>query len=60
MVRGQKEIFWAAHQVNLPYAHIERLINLGEVPVTSFKVACFPLKIKVGSADPARVVAIVP
>ena len=53
-------IFWAAHQADLPYAQIERLVNLGELPAYGFKVSCFPLKIKGGSAGPARVVAMVP
>ena len=51
-------IFWAAHQVDLPYAQIERLVNLHRLPSFGFKVACFPLKVKGGSAGPARVVAI--
>ena len=34
-------------------------MNLGELPPTGFKVACFPLKIEGGSAAPARVVGIV-
>jgi kynurenine formamidase len=60
MSTGQAGIFWAAHQVDLPYAHIERLVNLGGLPAHGFKVSCFPLKIKGGSAGPARIVAIVP
>jgi len=52
--------FWAAHQVDLPYAHMERLVNLGALPSHGFQVSCFPLKIKGGSAGPARVVAILP
>ncbi len=55
---GQPGTFWAAHQVDLPYAHMERLVNLDQLPPFGFKVACFPLKIKKGSAGPARVVAI--
>ncbi len=55
---GKPGIFWAAHQVDLPYAQIERLVNLDQLPPYGFKVACFPLKIKGGSAGPARVVAI--
>ncbi len=51
-------IFWAAHQADLPYAQIERLVNLGELPPFGFKVAAFPLKIAGASAGPARVVAI--
>ena len=53
-------IFWAAHQCDLPYCQIERLVNLRAVPPSGFKVACFPLKIAGGSAGPARVVAILP
>jgi kynurenine formamidase len=53
-------IFWAAHQADLPYAQIERLVNLGELPDQGFTVACFPLRLIGGSAAPARVVAIVP
>jgi kynurenine formamidase len=53
-------IFWAAHQADLPYAQIERLVNLSGLPAFGFKVSCFPLKIKGGSAGPARVVAMVP
>jgi len=57
--KDEKGIFWQAHQVDLPYSHMERLVNLGEVPSSGFKIACFPLKIKDGSAAPARVVAII-
>ncbi len=56
--KQEEGIFWAAHQVNIPYCHIERLVNLGPLPPFGFKIACFPLKIKGGSAGPARVVAI--
>lgn len=56
---GKPGIFWAAHQVDLPYAQIERLVNLGALPPFGFKVSCFPLKIKGGSAGPARIVAMV-
>ena len=51
-------IFWAAHQADLDYSQIERLVNLDALPATGFKIACFPLKIKGASAAPARVVAI--
>ena len=56
---GRPGIFWAAHQVDLGYAQIERLVNLGELPPEGFSVACFPLRIAGASAAPARVVAIV-
>jgi kynurenine formamidase len=56
--RDEPGIFWAAHQADLPYAQIERLVNLGELPATGFEVACFPLRIAGASAAPARVVAL--
>jgi kynurenine formamidase len=58
LANRQTGIFWAAHQSDLPYAQIERLVNLAALPPFGFKVACFPLKIERGSASPARVVAI--
>jgi kynurenine formamidase len=58
--RDEPGIFWAAHQVDLPYCQIERLAGLGALPSTGFQVACFPLRIVGASAAPARVVAIVP
>ncbi len=56
--RQEPGVFWAAHQCDLPYSQIERLVNLGALPASGFKVSCFPLKIRGGSAGPARVVAI--
>ncbi len=58
VARQEPGIFWAAHQVDLPYAQIERLMNLSALPASGFKISCFPLKIVRGSAGPARVVAI--
>ncbi len=58
--RDEPGVFWAAHQADLPYSQIERLVNLGELPPTGFQVACFPLKIEGASAAPARVVALLP
>lgn len=57
---GEPGIFWAAHQADLEYSQIERLVNLSELPATGFTVSCFPLPIVGASAAPARVVAIVP
>jgi kynurenine formamidase len=57
--RGEPGIFWAAHQSDLDYCQIERLANLGELPASGFRVACFPLRIVGASAAPARVVAMV-
>ena len=58
--RDQPGVFWAAHQGDLPYSQIERLVNLDSLPPTGFRVACFPLRIVGASAAPARVVALVP
>jgi kynurenine formamidase len=58
--RQEPGVFWAAHQCDLPYCQVGRLVNLGALPPSGFKVACFPLKVQGGSAGPARVVAILP
>jgi kynurenine formamidase len=58
LARQEPGVFWAAHQADLAYSQIERLVNLGSLPPFGYKVACFPLKIQAGSAGPARVVAI--
>jgi hypothetical protein len=60
LARQEPGVFWAAHQADLPYSQIERLVNLGSLPTFGFKVACFHLKIMGGSAGPTRAVAIVP
>lgn len=56
---NNSELFWEAHLVGVEheYCHMEQLTNLDALPYTGFKVAAFPLKIKGGSAAPARVVA---
>ncbi|MEA2404647.1 MAG: hypothetical protein QOE08_1294, partial [Thermoleophilaceae bacterium] len=59
LASGEPGVFWAAHQADLPYSQIERLVNLGALPPTGFKVACFPLRVTGASAAPARVVGIV-
>jgi kynurenine formamidase len=56
--RDEPGIFWEAHQADLDYSQIERLVNLDQLPPTGFAVACFPLRIARASAAPARVVAI--
>jgi kynurenine formamidase len=58
--RDEPGIFWEAHQADLDYSQIERLVNLAELPATGFTVACFPLRLVRASAAPARVVAILP
>jgi len=58
---GRNDIFWEAHMVGVEkdYSHMERLANLHALPATGFTVCAFPLKVKGGSAGPARVVAII-
>jgi len=58
----RSDVFWAAHYVgrDLEYCHMERLANLAALPPTGFTVCAFPLRVKRGSAGPARVVAILP
>ena len=58
--RDEPGVFWAAHQADLPYCQIERLVNLGALPARGFTVCCFPLRVVGGSAGPTRAVAIVP
>ena len=55
--KGEAGIFWQAHQVDLAYSQIERMVNLDRLPPTGFTVSCLPLPIVGGSAAPARVVA---
>jgi kynurenine formamidase len=59
---GNRTYFWEAHYVgrDRPYCQIERLTNLAAVPPAGSTICCFPLKVKGGSAGPARVVALVP
>jgi len=58
---GRRDLFWEAHYVGVDreYCHIERLANLEQLPATGFTVCAFPLKVKRGSAGPARVVALI-
>jgi kynurenine formamidase len=58
LARDEAGVFWAAHQADLDYSQIERLVGLDKLPATGFTVACFPLRIVRASAAPARVVAI--
>lgn len=60
LASGEPGVFWEAHQTDLPYSQIERLVNLDALPPTGFTVSCFPLRIVGASAAPARVVAMLP
>jgi kynurenine formamidase len=53
-------IIWSAHYVGREkeYCQVEKLANLDQLPPFGFKVACFPVKIKGGSAGWTRAVAI--
>jgi kynurenine formamidase len=58
---GDKSIIWAGHYAGIEkeYCHIEKLANLDKLPRPfGFKVACFPIKVRGGSAGWSRVVAI--
>ena len=55
--KDEPGIFWEAHQCDLQYSQIERLVNLAALPPTGFRVSCFPLPIVGASGAPARVVA---
>ena len=57
---GRSDLFWEAHFVGVDkeYCQIERLANLSALPPKGFTVCAFPLKVKRGSAGPARVVAL--
>lgn len=59
--QNRADAFWAAHYVGTEqeYCHMERLANLEQLPPTGFTVCAFPLKVKGGSAGPARVVAMI-
>ena len=58
---GDPAIIWEAHFAGIEhgYCHLEKLANLDRIPSPhGFKVSCFPMKIKNGSAGWSRVVAI--
>ena len=54
-------IIWEGHRASLEigYCHLEKLSNLEAIPSTGFEIACFPVKLKGGSAGFARAVAII-
>ena len=56
---GDSSVIWQAHRAGLikEYTHIEKLMNLDQLPPYGFKVICFPVKIEHGSAGWTRVVA---
>jgi kynurenine formamidase len=59
---GDASIIWEAHFAGIEkgFCHMEKMANLDRIPVPhGFQVACFPIKIKNGSAGWTRPVAIV-
>ncbi|MCY6382667.1 cyclase family protein [Hoeflea prorocentri] len=57
---GDAGIIWEGHRagMDIGYCHIEKLTNLESLPATGYEIACFPYKIKGGSAGFTRAVAI--
>lgn len=53
-------IIWEGHKAGreIPYCHMEKLCNLEQLPAHGFTVACFPYKVKRGSAGWTRAVAL--
>lgn len=56
-----KSIIWEGHFAGIEkgYCHIEKLTNLDKLPSVGFKISCFPIKIKGGSAGWIRAVAMI-
>jgi kynurenine formamidase len=53
-------IIWEGHRASMQigYCHLEKLANLDTLPDSGFTVACFPVKLKGGSAGFTRAVAL--
>ncbi len=58
---GDASLIWEGHKAgrHAAYCQIEKLHNLEGLPATGFKISCFPVKVKGGSAGWTRAVAIV-
>jgi kynurenine formamidase len=54
-------LIWEGHRAGreIGYCHIEKLHNLEALPASGFMVACFPVKVRAGSAGWTRAVAII-
>ena len=57
---GDTSLIWEGHKAgrDIGYCHLEKLHNLEVLPPTGYTVACFPHKVKGGSAGWTRAVAI--
>ena len=53
-------LIWEGHKAGreIGYCHLEKLHNLEKLPAEGFKVSCFPVKVRAGSAGWTRAVAI--
>jgi len=57
-----KKVLWEGHRAGIEreYCHLEKLANLDQLPMPfGFKVSCFPVNLKGGSAGWTRAVAII-
>ncbi len=57
---GDYSLIWEGHKAGREqgYCHIEKLHNLAQLPPSGFRIACFPVKVRRGSAGWTRAVAI--
>lgn len=57
---GDASLIWEGHKAGreIGYCHLEKLHNLEALPASGFKVSCFPVKVRGGSAGWTRAVAI--
>ena len=57
---GDASLIWEGHKAGceIGYCHLEKLHNLERLPPSGFTVACFPVKVRGGSAGWTRAVAI--
>ena len=60
LATGNAKLIWEGHRAGreIGYCHIEKLHNLESLPPTGFTIACFPVKVRGGSAGWTRAVAI--
>lgn len=57
---GDTSRIWEGHKAgrDIGYCHMEKLHNLDQLPSEGFTIACFPQKVRAGSAGATRAVAI--
>ncbi|WP_421902305.1 cyclase family protein [Maridesulfovibrio sp.] len=54
-------IIWEGHYAGstIPYCHMEKMVNLEQLPATGFTVICAPVKVHKGSAGWVRPIALI-